>query len=128
MAKIPAKLGERELDILQILWRLGRATVADVRQALRFDGHRVAYTTVQTILNRLEAKGRVAKDASGRAHAYRPLLKEPAAVTVAIKRLADRFFQGSVANLATHLVEQNLTPEQLERVRTQIDEHAEKRK
>jgi predicted transcriptional regulator len=80
------------------------------------------------MLNRLEAKGRVARDASDRAHCYRPLLKEPAAVTVAIKRLADRFFQGSLAKLATHLVEKNLTADQLDRVRALIASHEESRK
>lgn len=116
------KLGERELDILQALWRLGQATVAEVHQELLNEGHEVAYTTVQTMLNRLEAKGGVARDASDRAHRYRPLLKEPATMTVAIKRLADRFFSGSVEELATHLVEKNLTPKQLERIRLMIDE------
>ncbi len=117
------KLGERELDLLQALWKLGPATVAEVHQELLKGGHDIAYTTAQTMLNRLEAKGRVARDASDRAHRYRPLLKEPAAVTVAIKRLADRFFSGSVEELATHLVEKNLTPKQLERIRAMMDEH-----
>jgi len=120
--KANPKLGERELDILQALWRLGQATVAEVHQELLREGHEIAYTTVQTMLNRLEAKGRVARDTSDRAHRYRPLFKEPAAVSVAIKRLADRFFGGSVEELATHLVERNLTPKQLERVRTMIDD------
>jgi BlaI family penicillinase repressor len=121
--KANPKLGERELDILQALWRLGQATVAEVNQELLNKGHEIAYTTVQTMLNRLEAKGRVARNASDRAHRYRPLFKEPAAVTVAIKRIADRFFGGSVEELATHLVEKNLTPKQLDRVRTMIDDH-----
>jgi BlaI family transcriptional regulator, penicillinase repressor len=121
--KANPRLGERELDILQALWRIGQATVAEVHQELLNEGHEIAYTTVQTMLNRLEAKGRVARNASDRAHRYRPLFKEPAAVTVAIKRLADRFFEGSVEELATHLVEKNLTPKQLKRVRTMIDDH-----
>jgi len=49
-------LGERELDIMQALWRLGPATVADVRMALHAQHKRVAYTTIQTMLNRLETK------------------------------------------------------------------------
>jgi predicted transcriptional regulator len=121
--KANPKLGERELDILQALWKLGQGTVAEVHQELLNEGHEVAYTTVQTMLNRLEAKGRVARDASDRAHRYRPLFKEPAAVTAAIKLLAKRFFGGSVEELATHLVEKNLTPKQIERVRTMIDDH-----
>jgi predicted transcriptional regulator len=124
MAKVPAKqkLGEREMDIMQALWKLGEATVAEARQELLNEGHEIAYTTLQTMLNRLEAKGVVTRDSSDRAHRYRPLLKEPASMTVAIKRLADRFFGGSVEKLATHLVEKGLTPKQLERVQAMIDE------
>jgi len=124
MAKVPSKqkLGEREMDIMQALWKLGQATVAEARQELLREGLEIAYTTLQTMLNRLEAKGAVARDSSDRAHRYRPLLKEPATMTAAIKRLADRFFGGSVEKLATHLVETGLTPKQLERVRGMIDE------
>jgi predicted transcriptional regulator len=124
MAKVPAKrkLGEREMDIMQTLWKLGQATVAEAREALLKEGHEIAYTTLQTMLNRLEAKGVVTRDSSDRAHIYRPLLKEPATMTAAIKRLADRFFSGSVEKLATHLVENGLTPKQIERVRAMIDE------
>ena len=124
MEKVPAKqkLGEREMDIMQALWKLGQATVAEAREELLKEGHEIAYTTLQTMLNRLEAKGVVARDSTDRAHRYRPLLKEPATVTVAIKRLADRFFGGSVEKLATHLVEKGLTEKQLERVRATIDD------
>lgn len=115
------KLGERELDILQALWQLGPATVTEVQEELRRKGHELAYTTVQTILNRLEGKGRVARDASDRAHRYRSLFHEPAAVAVAIQRLADRFFLGSVEDLATHLVEKDLTPKQIARIRALVE-------
>jgi len=118
-----SKLGEREMDILQSLWKLGQATVNEAHQELLKSGHQIAYTTVQTMLNRLEVKGIVARDTTDRAHRYRPLLREPATLAVAIKRLADRFFGGSIEKLATHLVEKDLTPGQLKRIRAIIDEH-----
>jgi predicted transcriptional regulator len=119
----PHKLGERELDIMQSLWSLGTATVSEVHAALTERGHLIAYTTVQTMLNRLEGKRFVARDMRDRAHRYRPLLKEPATVAVAIKKLAERFFDGSIEALATHLVARDLTPNQLKRVREMIDDH-----
>ncbi|MGA2263868.1 MAG: BlaI/MecI/CopY family transcriptional regulator [Acidobacteriota bacterium] len=115
--------GERELDVLQALWRLGSATVTEVQDDLQKKGHELAYTTVQTILNRLEGKGRVVRDSSDRAHRYQPLFQEPAAVTGAIQRLADRFFRGSVEDLATHLVERHLTPKQLQRIRAMVEKN-----
>ena len=121
--KVARNLGERELDIMQVLWRRGNATVAEVHQALSEQGGDVAYTTVQTMLNRLEAKGLVARDNSDRAHRYRPLLKESSVVGGAVRRLADRFFSGSVEALVASLVEKDLSPEQLERVQALIDEH-----
>ena len=114
--KLPA-LGERELDIMQQLWRLGSATVGEVHQGL---GDGVAYNTVQTMLNRLEEKGLVRRDASDRAHRYRPLLKEQTAVGGAIRRLATRFFDGSAEALATRLVEE-LDEEEIERLRAVIE-------
>ena len=117
------ELGERELDIMQVLWRLGKATVTEVHKELVDQGSNVAYTTVQTMLNRLEAKQLVARDHSERAHKYRPLIKEPAVVGGAIQRLTNRFFEGSPEALATHLIEKGLSPEQLERIQSLIDAH-----
>ena len=115
------KLGERELDIMQALWEVDGGTVADVHQALGAMGHQVAYTTVQTMLNRLEAKGHVRRDRRGRAHHYRAVMNEPAAAGVALRRLVDRFFGGDPATLATHLVEGPVAARDLDRIQELID-------
>src|SRR4051794_11390493 len=107
MSDITKRLGERELDILQVLWDLGEATVAEVHAALIERGHEVAYTTVHTMMTRLESKSVVRRDESERAHRYRAVLKQPSAADGAVRWLADRFFRGSVARLATHLVEKD---------------------
>lgn len=119
-------LGERELDIMQALWRLGPATVADVRMALHAQHKKVAYTTIQTMLNRLETKKLVARDTTDRVHRYRALLKQPKAVDSALKRLTQRFFEGSAEALVTRLVEKDLNGEQLERIQTLIDSHKQR--
>jgi predicted transcriptional regulator len=117
------KLGERELDILEALWQLKSATVAQVQEFLREHGNEVAYTTVQTMLNRLEAKNVVNRDDSDRAHRYIAVLKQPKAAESALKRLTERFFGGSAEALVTRLVEKELTAEQLERIQSMIDTH-----
>ena len=121
-------LGERELDIMQALWRLGPATVAEVRMALHAQHKKVAYTTIQTMLNRLETKKLVTRDATDRVHRYYALLKQPKAVDSALKRLTQRFFEGSAEALVTRLVEKDLNGEQLERIQTLIDSHKQRGK
>jgi predicted transcriptional regulator len=108
---------------LEALWQLKSATVAQVQEFLRERGNEVAYTTVQTMLNRLEAKDVVKRDGSDRAHRYVAVLKQPNAAESALKRLTERFFGGSAEALVTRLVEKELTAEQLERIQSMIDAH-----
>ena len=121
-------LGERELDIMQALWRMGPATVADVQNDLHVQNKRVAYTTIQTMLNRLETKKLVTRDATDRVHRYRALLKQPKVIDRAFKRLTRRFFEGSAEALVTRLVEKDLNEEQLERIQSLIDSHKQRSK
>ena len=121
-------LGERELDIMQALWQMESATVADVQNALHARQKKIAYTTIQTMLNRLETKGLVARDTTGRVHRYRALLKQPKAADSALRRLTQRFFGGSAEALVTRLVEKDLTGEELERIQTLIDVHSQRSK
>jgi predicted transcriptional regulator len=114
-------LGERELDVMQVLWKQGDATVADVQRGLAAGGVTLAYTSVQTMLNRLEAKGMVTRAHDERAHVYRAAAPEPSVVGSQIGRLADRFFKGSLERLATHLVESDLAPEELDRLSAMIE-------
>jgi predicted transcriptional regulator len=126
--KTKVTMGERELDIMQVLWRLGLATVAEVQSDLHAQHKRVAYTTIQTMLNRLETKKLVARDTTDRMHRYRALLKQPKAVDSALKRLTKRFFEGSAEALVTRLVEKDLNQEQLERIQSLIDSHRQRGK
>jgi BlaI family penicillinase repressor len=121
--KTMEKLGERELDIMQSLWKLERATVSQVQEDLRENGNDIAYTTIQTMLNRLEAKKLVARDDSERTHRYYAILEERAVAGSALQRLVERFFRGSTEALVTRLVEKDLTTEQLERVQSVIDKN-----
>lgn len=121
------KLGERELDILEALWQLKSATVAQVQEFLLERGNEVAYTTVQTMLNRLEAKNIVRRDDSNRAHRYIAVLKQPNAAESALRRLTERFFGGSAEALVTRLVEKDLTQEEIERIQSMIDTHRKRK-
>ncbi|MGH7469510.1 MAG: BlaI/MecI/CopY family transcriptional regulator [Longimicrobiales bacterium] len=106
---------ERELDIMSILWRLGPATVAQVREELSDD---LAYTSVLSALQTLEEKGYVDHEAEGRAYRYRPLVAADAAGGTALTRLLDKIFHGSAEQLLAQLVtERQIAPEELKRMR-----------
>jgi BlaI family transcriptional regulator, penicillinase repressor len=112
-------LYERELEVMEVLWERGSATVAEVREALEDE---MAYTTVLTVLRRLEEKGFVAHDEEGRAHRYRPLVERAQARESALERLTKRLFQGSPELLLTHLVSQKkLSETELRRLRDLVE-------
>ena len=115
---------DRELDIMDVLWEQGAATVAEVRDALTDD---LAYTTVLTILRTLEEKGYVTHDEEGRAHRYRPLVEKQKAEKSAVSKLVKKLFKGSPEALLTQLVaDRKLSAADLKRMRNLIDEQIKK--
>jgi len=96
-----ADFGDRELDVMGVLWETGSATVAEVRDRLPAD---LAYTTVLTILRNLEAKGFVRHEGEGKAHRYFPKVARKAAGRSAVARLIEKMFGGDPALLVSHLV------------------------
>jgi BlaI family penicillinase repressor len=97
-----AGLGERELDVMAVLWEIGSGTVAEVRERLNAP---LAYTTVLTVLRNLEAKRFVTREEEGRAHRYFPRVQQKAAQRSALARLVTELFQGSPHALLAHLVD-----------------------
>ncbi|NJD28776.1 MAG: BlaI/MecI/CopY family transcriptional regulator [Chloroflexi bacterium] len=61
---------------MRLLWALGSATVPELVEAVRRDGHPAAYTTVLTVASRLHDRGLLRRVAEGRTHRYRPALSE----------------------------------------------------
>ena len=111
-------LGDRELDVMGVLWDLGSGTVAEVRDKLSDE---LAYTTVLTILRNLEAKELVSHEAEGKAHRYYPKVAQQAARRTALSRLLNRFFQGSPEQLIAQLVkDEGLTAADLRRIKGRL--------
>lgn len=116
-------IGERELDVMAVLWERGSGTVAEVRDELPAE---LAYTTVLTILRNLEAKGYVRHEEEGRAHRYYPAIESADAGKTAVRRVIDTMFRGSPTLLLTHLVDQHaLTPAELKRLRRMLKQRLE---
>lgn len=107
-----APLGERELDVMAALWRLGSGTVSEVREAV---GDPLAYTTILTILRNLETKRFVRREEEGRAHRYFPVVAQQSAQRNALSRVLHSFFGGSPKALLAQLVhDEELSAEELQ--------------
>lgn len=97
-------LSRLELEIMRPLWTLGRATVREILEALPED-RRPEYTTVQTIVYRLEAKGAVERvRKSGNAHVFAPLVSQKSTVGTLVEELLRRL-GGTPEPVMAHLVE-----------------------
>src|ERR687890_2918134 len=105
----------RELEVMSILWRLGSATVAEVRDALE-EG--LAYTSVLSALQTLEEKGYVRHEPEGRAYRYFPVVGAERAGGSALARIRDAIFQGSAERMFAQMVsDKRLGRKELERMR-----------
>ena len=111
---------------MSVLWDVGPATVAQVRERIADD---LAYTTVLTVLRTLEQKGYVGHTEDGRAHRYKPLVKREVAGRTALRRLVEKVFDGSPELLLTQLVsDKNLSDEELRRLRKLLADRLREKK
>jgi len=85
-----------------VLWRTGEGTVKDVLQVLN-QSRDLAYTTVMTVLDRLEKRGAVERKKVGRSFLYRPLVEKAEIQRLAVKELVDSLFDGSEEELRSFL-------------------------
>lgn len=113
-------LFDRELDLMEVLWDRGSATVAEVRAAVDAD---LAHNTVLTLLGRMEQKGYVRREDDGRGHRYFPLIERKQARGGALRRLLDRAFGGSAELLLTQLMdEKKLDRSEIQALRRILDD------
>lgn len=94
MARKPhdQQLGRRERQIMEIVFRLGEASVADVRQALPDPP---SYSAVRTMIRHLEGKGHLRHRRDGTRYLYRPTRSKDSASRAALRQLLETFFGGS---------------------------------
>ena len=94
-------LTKLELQIMQVIWRQGACTVSAVQAGLE---QQLAYTTVQTMLNILQRKGKLRRTLRGRAFEYSATVTEARALGHAVRDLVDRMFGGSSEELVMSLI------------------------
>ncbi len=121
----PETLTKLELQIMQAVWSLGGAsTVTAVQSALE---QPLAYTTVQTMLNILERKGKLKRKLRGRAFVYSAAVSEDKASGHALRDLIDRMFGGSSEELVMSLVKsRQLTPKTLSEISRRLAKESKK--
>ena len=101
------RLGRMELRIMNAVWQLGQATVHDVKDALsRGPRRKPAYSTVLTMMRKLEAKGYLSHEVDGRTFVYSATLSRQAVRHGMLGDMIDRLFDGSPELLLTSLFEQ----------------------
>jgi BlaI family transcriptional regulator, penicillinase repressor len=122
MTREPPRPTQSELEILAVLWDAGSATVREVQQAL--DARRpTGYTTALKLLQIMTEKGLVRRDERERAHRYAPKLPREKTEQQMVGDLLDRAFGGSASRLVMRaLSSRQATPEELDRIRTLLDE------
>ena len=113
---------ETELSILQVLWERDEATTREITDSLYDDVTDPKVSTVQKLVERLEAKGCVARDRSMRAHRFKALVSQEAFLQARLQAMADRICGGSVGPLMSALVKSKGVPKlEREKLRALIE-------
>ena len=97
------RLGDLQLSIMKVLWDAGEASVAHVHTALG-GSDKFAYTTVATMLRKMEGRGLVAHREEGRSYLFRAKIGADAVSRSMADHLVDRLFEGSLATAVNHLL------------------------
>lgn len=120
MSKKPLRPGNLQLQILQVLWDQEAATVAEVLERLPA-GHGLAYTTIATMLRKMEARGLVEHDVDGRRFIYLPAVRAEEVTQSMADDLLDRLFEGSLADMVSHLLStREVSRDELKRIESLI--------
>jgi predicted transcriptional regulator len=112
----PSALTRRERQIMDILYKSGRATASEVMEALPGKPH---YSTVRTQLRVLEEKGHLSHQEEGLRYVYMPAVPRQAARKSALRHLVDTFFDGSVEQVVAAVLGgegSKLSEEELDRI------------
>lgn len=122
MVSPQSRLSRRERQIVDVLFRLGRGGVADVRAELPDPP---SYSAVRTMLGRLEEKGHVAHERDGQRYVYHSTIDREAARESALERVVRTFFEGSPRRTVAALLDRSaseLTADELDELADLIDD------
>ncbi len=113
---------EGELEILQVLWRLGSSTVRQVHEELA-KGKDVGYTTTLKLMQIMHEKGLVSRDTSSKTHVYRAEVDQQQTRQQMVSRLIDHMFAGSASRLVMQALGNHETSKaEIEAIKRYLDE------
>jgi predicted transcriptional regulator len=115
-----------EFNLMKVLWRLERGTVAEVRaEHNRAYDSDLAYTTVMTLLGRLASKGALVVDRARQPYVYRPAFRRESVLRDRLREFVETVFDGQSSALVLHLVaNDSLTIEELRAIEKKIERAA----
>ena len=97
------RLGDLQLKIMKILWERGEATVGQVFELVGKESD-LAYTTISTMLRKMEARGLITHRSEGRTFIYRAKVAAETVSRSMADHLVDRMFEGSLTEAVNHLL------------------------
>lgn len=120
------QLAELQLAIMQVLWERDEATVGEVRDALE-TWRSLAYTTVGTMLTKMEEKGYVTHRSDGRTNVFRPVIRRDQVSRSMVLDLSKRLFAGDITQMVSHLLDGNeVTRQELAKLKKMIREREQR--
>lgn len=126
MPQKDVSLSDLQLAVMRALWRAERATTAEVHERVG-KPRQLAYTTVSTLLTRLEKRGLVKSSKDQNERVFRALVTENDVTSSMVSSLVDSLFRGDPSALVSHLVkEKDLDKEGIEAVRKLLAKEAKK--
>jgi len=122
------RLGTLQQAVMNLVWELGEATVAQVRDRLPGKSQ-PAYTTVLTVMQKLEKAGWVDHREEGRTYVYRPTRSRDEAGTQTLRHFIDRVFAGDPLQMFQHLLDDDeITSHELTELKKMIDQRRKERR
>jgi predicted transcriptional regulator len=122
------RLGDLQLRILQELWRAGEASVGEVHERLGAK-KALAYTTIATMLRKMEGRGLVAHREEGRSYLYRALVTSDEVSRSMGVHFVERIFSGNLASAVSHLLQtREVSPAELDELAKLIKQAKQKLK
>jgi predicted transcriptional regulator len=123
MARTPQDITDAELAVLEVLWDQGPAIIRRIADILYPSWTASHYATVQKLLERLEAKGCVARDRGNPIHVFAATINRDDLIGRRLRALAEKLCGGSLSPLLSHLVRTTrLTPRQRQELRALVDD------
>ena len=120
------RLGDLQLRIMKVLWDGEEATVSQVLEALP-NAPDLAYTTIATMLRKMEGRGLVAHRVEGRSFIYRAEVTEAVVSRSMADHLVDRLFEGSLTQAVSHLLStREVSRDELTKLERMISERKKK--